>query len=126
MIRRPPRSTRTDTLFPYTTLLRSHYATLLRGTVARMVENQEVWITDWADAKAVPLDAGAFDLDDYIDYLIEFLRFIGPGTHLLAVCQPSVPAFAATAVMGAEQDPCRPATLTLLGGPRSEAHTSEL
>ena len=94
-----------------------HYATLLRGTVARMVENQEVWITDWADAKAVPLDAGAFDLDDYIDYLIEFLRFIGPGTHLLAVCQPSVPAFAATAVMGAEQDPCRPATLTLMGGP---------
>src|SRR5688572_17380810 len=94
-----------------------HYATLLRGTVARMAENQEVRITDWADAKMVPLEAGRFDLDDYIDYLIEFLQFIGPGTHVLAVCQPSVPAFAAAAVMGAEKDPCRPATLTLMGGP---------
>jgi poly(3-hydroxybutyrate) depolymerase len=94
-----------------------HYATLLRGTVARMVENQEVWITDWADAKMVPLSAGPFDLDDYIDYLIEFLQFIGEGTHVLAVCQPSVPAFAATAVMGADHDPCRPATLSMMGGP---------
>lgn len=94
-----------------------HYATLLRGTVRRMVENHEVWITDWADAKMVPLSEGHFDLDDYIDYLIEFLQFIGPGTHVLAVCQPSVPAFAAAAVMGAEKDPCRPATLTMMGGP---------
>jgi poly(3-hydroxybutyrate) depolymerase len=94
-----------------------HYATLLRGTVARMVENHEVWITDWADARMVPLSAGRFDLDDYIDYLIEFLRFIGEGTHVIAVCQPSVPAFAAAAVMGKQGDPCRPATLTLMGGP---------
>jgi len=94
-----------------------HYATLLRGTVARMVENQEVWITDWADAKMVPLSEGHFDLDDYIDYLIEFLQFIGEGTHMLAVCQPSVPAFAAAAIMGADKDPCRPATLTMMGGP---------
>ncbi|BBC71201.1 esterase [Altererythrobacter sp. B11] len=94
-----------------------HYATLLRGTVARMVENQEVWITDWADAKMVPLSEGDFDLDDYIDYLIEFLHFTGEGTHMLAVCQPSVPAFAAAAVMGAEKDPFRPATLTMMGGP---------
>ncbi len=94
-----------------------HYATLLRGTVARMVENQEVWITDWADAKHVPLSVGEFDLDDYIDYLIEFLRFIGEDTHMLAVCQPSVPAFAASAVMGADKDPCRPSSLTMMGGP---------
>jgi len=94
-----------------------HYATLLRGTVARMVQNQEVYITDWADAKMVPAEHGHFDLDDYIDYLIEFLRFIGPNTHILAVCQPSVPAFAATAVMGADKDPCRPASLTMMGGP---------
>ncbi len=94
-----------------------HYATLLRGTAARMVENQEVFITDWADAKLVPLSEGSFDLDDYIDYLIEFLQFIGEGTHVLAVCQPSVPAFAATAVMGSDNDPCRPATLTMMGGP---------
>ncbi|MBO0749695.1 MAG: polyhydroxyalkanoate depolymerase [Porphyrobacter sp.] len=94
-----------------------HYATLLRGTVARMVENQEVWITDWADAKMVPLAEGTFDLDDYIDYLVEFLRFVGEGTHVMAVCQPSVPAFAATAIMAAENDPCRPASLTMMGGP---------
>ena len=94
-----------------------HYATLLRGTVARMVANQEVWITDWADARMVPLDVGTFDLDDYIDYLIDFLHHIGPDTHMLAVCQPSVPAFAAVAVMGADGDPCRPATLTMMGGP---------
>ncbi len=94
-----------------------HYDTLLRGTVARMVENQEVWITDWADAKMVPLSAGQFDLDDYIDYLIDFLHFVGEGTHMLAVCQPSVPAFAATAIMGADNDPYRPATLTMMGGP---------
>lgn len=94
-----------------------HYATLLRGTVERMVLNQEVWITDWADAKMVPITAGRFDLDDYIDYLIDFLRFIGPDTHVLAVCQPSVPAFAATAVMSAENDPCRPSSLTMMGGP---------
>ena len=94
-----------------------HYATLLRGTVRRMVERHEVWITDWADAKMVPLSEGHFSLDDYIDYLIEFLRFIGEGTHILAVCQPSVPAFAATAIMGAEKDPCRPVSLTMMGGP---------
>ncbi len=94
-----------------------HYATLLRGTVARMIENHEVWITDWTNAKMVPLSKGGFDLDDYIDYLIEFLRFIGEGTHVIAVCQPSVPAFAAAAIMGARKDPCRPATLTLMGGP---------
>ncbi|MXO60758.1 polyhydroxyalkanoate depolymerase [Altererythrobacter salegens] len=94
-----------------------HYATLLRGTVKKMAEKHEVWITDWADAKMVPLSEGHFDLDDYIDYLIEFLQFIGQGTHVLAVCQPSVPAFAATAIMGADKDPCRPASLTMMGGP---------
>jgi poly(3-hydroxybutyrate) depolymerase len=94
-----------------------HYATLLRGTVERMVHRHEVWITDWADAKMVPVKAGRFDLDDYIDYLIDFLHFTGERTHMLAVCQPSVPAFAATAVMSAENDPCRPLTLTLMGGP---------
>lgn len=103
-----------------------HFATLLRGTVARMVERSEVYITDWADAKQVPIEAGRFDLDDYIDYLIDFLEFIGPGTHVMAVCQPSVPALAAAALMGAAEHPCRPATLTLMGGPidTREAPTS--
>ena len=94
-----------------------HYATLLRGTAARLVESAHVYVTDWADAKTVPLSAGRFDLDDYIDYLIEFLEHIGPGAHVVAVCQPSVPAYGATAIMGASKHPCRPATLTMMGGP---------
>ena len=94
-----------------------HYATLLRGTVERMLQSCEVWITDWADARLVPLSEGAFDLDDYIDYVIEFLEFIGPGTHVIAVCQPSVPALAAAAIMAREGNPARPRTLTMMGGP---------
>lgn len=94
-----------------------HYATLLRGTVERMLPGHDVYITDWRDAKLVPLDAGGFDLDDYIDYLIEYMEAIGPGAHMLAVCQPSVPAYAAAAVMSSARHPCRPKTLTLMGGP---------
>lgn len=94
-----------------------HYATLLRGTVERMLPNHDVYITDWADAKLVPTSEGRFDLDDYIDYLIEFLETIGPGAHMLAVCQPSVPSYAAAAVMAKKKHPCRPKTLTMMGGP---------
>jgi len=103
-----------------------HFATLLRGTVERLAEGAVVYITDWADAKMVPQEAGRFDLDDYIDYLIDWLELIGPETHMLAVCQPSVPALAATAVMGAANHPCRPLTLTMMGGPvdTREAPTS--
>jgi poly(3-hydroxybutyrate) depolymerase len=94
-----------------------HYATLLRGTVERMLPGHDVYITDWRDAKLVPSDAGRFDLDDYIDYLISFLEHIGPGAHVLAVCQPSVPCYAAAAVMSADKHPARPKTLTMMGGP---------
>jgi poly(3-hydroxybutyrate) depolymerase len=98
-----------------------HYATLLRGTVARMLPRHDVYITDWRDAKCVPLADGSFDLDAYIDYLVEFLELIGERTgerpHLLAVCQPAVPAFAATALMNADKNPWRPRTLTMMGGP---------
>ena len=94
-----------------------HYATLLRGTVERMLPSHDVYITDWRDAKLVPLDAGRFDLDDYIDYLIAFLEHIGPGAHMLAVCQPSVPCYAAAAVMSENRHPARPKTLTMMGGP---------
>ena len=94
-----------------------HYATLLRGTVERMLPGHDVFITDWRDAKLVPTEAGRFDLDDYIDYLIEFLAAIGPGAHMLAVCQPSVPAYAAACLMSADRHPCRPKTLTMMGGP---------
>ena len=74
-----------------------HYATLLRGTVERMLQSCEVYITDWADARDVPVAEGRFDLDDYIDYVIEFLEHIGPGAHAMAVSQPSDPVVAATA-----------------------------
>jgi len=94
-----------------------HYATLLRGTVERMLPGHDVYITDWRDAKMVPLSEGSFDLDDYVDYLIEFLEHIGPGAHVLAVCQPSVPCYAAAAVMSADKHPARPKTLTMMGGP---------
>ncbi len=99
-----------------------HYATLLRGTVERMLPEHDVYITDWRDAKQVPLSDGHFDLDDYIDYLIAFLEAIGPyeqgrGAHMLAVCQPSVPAYAAATVMSAAGHPCTPKTLTMMGGP---------
>ena len=99
-----------------------HYATLLRGTVKRMLQKFEVYITDWADAKMVPMHEGDFDLDTYIDYLIEFLEYIealepGQRPHMLAVCQPSVPAFAATALLNQRKSPAAPATLTMMGGP---------
>ncbi len=98
-----------------------HYATLLRGTVERMLPGHDVYVTDWRDAKLVPPDAGSFDLDDYVDYLIEFLETIGERTgerpHMIAVCQPSVPAFAATALMNADGNKWRPKTLTMMGGP---------
>lgn len=94
-----------------------HYATLLRGTVERMLPSCEVYITDWRDARLVPVSAGRFDLDDYIDYLIAFLEAIGPGAHMLAVCQPSVPSYAAAALMSADGHPCRPRSLTMMGGP---------
>jgi poly(3-hydroxybutyrate) depolymerase len=98
-----------------------HYATLLRGTVERLLPHHDIYITDWRDAKLVPLSAGSFDLDDYVDYLIEFLETIGETTgerpHMLAVCQPAPPAFAATALMEADKNPWRPKTLTMMGGP---------
>jgi poly(3-hydroxybutyrate) depolymerase len=104
-----------------------HFATLLRGTVERMLPVADVYITDWRDAKLVPTREGRFDLDDYIDYLIAFQEAIGAdgdgpedgahGAHMLAVCQPSVPCLAATALMSADRNPCRPRTLTMMGGP---------
>jgi poly(3-hydroxybutyrate) depolymerase len=98
-----------------------HYATLLRGTVERMLPGHDVYITDWRDAKLVPVSEGPFDLDDYIDYVVAFLEAIGaagdPRPHMLAVCQPSVPCYAAAALMSADGHPNRPRTLTLMGGP---------
>ncbi len=94
-----------------------HFATLLRGTVERMLPAHDVHITDWADAKMVPLSEGVFDFDDYIDYVVGFLETMGPGTHVMAVCQPAVPVYAALALMAADKHPCTPVSATLMGGP---------
>ncbi|NJO54698.1 MAG: polyhydroxyalkanoate depolymerase [Bacteroidales bacterium] len=94
-----------------------HYATLLRGTVETLLPNHDIYITDWEDARVVPLAAGSFDLDDYIDYIIEMLHALGDDTHVIAVCQPSVPVFAAVARMEAENDPDIPLSMILMGGP---------
>lgn len=94
-----------------------HYATLLRGTVKSMIPEHDVYVTDWVDCRDIPVTEGDFDLDDFIDYLIDFVRFIGPNTHVMAVCQPAVPALAAAAVMARHDDPCQPLSLTLMGGP---------
>ncbi len=97
--------------------LSGHFATLLRGTVEAFLPDHDVYITDWANARDVPVFAADFDLDDYIDHLIDHLRLLGPRTHILAVCQPAVPVLAATALMNAANDPAAPASITLIGGP---------
>jgi poly(3-hydroxybutyrate) depolymerase len=97
--------------------LSGHYATLLRGTVNAFLPNHDVYITEWRDARTVPLSEGKFDLDDYIDYVISILHALGGETHVVAVCQPAVPVLAAAALMDAEDDPYLPITMTLMGGP---------
>ena len=94
-----------------------HFATLLRGTVETFLPDHEVYITDWVDARDVPVSDGSFDLDDYIDTMAAMFRFFGGDVHVFAVCQPSVPVLAATALMEAEGDPAVPLTLILAGGP---------
>jgi len=94
-----------------------HFSTLLRGTVEKMLETHDVYLTDWRDARNVPLTEGLFDLEDYVEYLIEFLQFMGPGVSMVGVCQPGVPALAATALMAEDNDPCRPDSLILMGSP---------
>src|SRR5215213_296848 len=94
-----------------------HHATLLRGTVEAFLPTHQVFITDWVDARQVPLAEGRFDLDDYIDYLIAIFQALGPNLHVVAVCQPSVPVIAAVARMEAENHPLVPRSITLMGGP---------
>jgi poly(3-hydroxybutyrate) depolymerase len=94
-----------------------HYATLLRGTVEGFLPNHDVYVTEWVDARVVPVSEGRFDLDDYIDYLISMLHFLGGDVHVIAVCQPSVPVLAAVARMEADGDPHVPHSMVLMGGP---------
>jgi poly(3-hydroxybutyrate) depolymerase len=97
--------------------LSGHFATLLRDTVQVLLRDHDVYITDWANARDVPVSAGKFGLDDYIDYTIRFMEEIGPRQHVLAVCQPCVPTLAAVAIMAEAGNPAQPATMTLMGGP---------
>jgi poly(3-hydroxybutyrate) depolymerase len=94
-----------------------HYATLLRGTVEGFLPNHDVYVTEWTDARVVPLSQGRFDLDDYIDYIISMLHLLGGDVHVVAVCQPSVPVLAAVARMEADGDPHVPHSMILMGGP---------
>jgi poly(3-hydroxybutyrate) depolymerase len=97
--------------------LAGHYPTLLRGTVRDLLPDHDVYVTEWQDARFVPRAAGPFDLDGYIDYIIDFLRFFRGNVHVMAVCQPTVPVFAAVSLMEAMNDPHVPRSMILMAGP---------
>src|SRR6201997_4205679 len=97
--------------------LSGHFPTLLRGTVEALLPDHDVFVTDWANARNVPLLHGRFGLDDFVDLLIRFIRLLGPGVHVMAVCQPSVPVLAAVSLLAEGGDPCQPASMILMGGP---------
>lgn len=97
--------------------LSGHFSTLLRGTVEALLPHHEVYITDWKDAREIPLSEGRFNLDDSMAYIHDFMGLLGPETHVIAVCQPSYLVLSAIAVMASERDPNQPASMTLMGGP---------
>ncbi|WP_042270132.1 polyhydroxyalkanoate depolymerase [Paraburkholderia heleia] len=94
-----------------------HFATLLRGTVRTMLADHDVYITDWHNPRDVPLSAGRFGFDEYVEHVMSFIRRIGPDAHLVAICQPTVAALAAVSLMAADNDPAQPASMTLMAGP---------
>lgn len=97
--------------------LSGHFATLLRSTIRTLLSDHDVYVTDWHNARDVPLEAGRFGFEDYITHIIEFLEAIGPGSHVLAVCQPCVQVLAAVAVMAEEANPAQPRSMTIMAGP---------
>ena len=97
--------------------LSGHYATLLRGTVETFLQDHEVYVTDWVNAREVPITEGRFDFHDYIDTVRDMLRTLGPRPHVVAVCQPGPPVLAAAALMAADQEESRPASMTFMGSP---------
>ncbi len=97
--------------------LSGHFATLLRDTTRAMLPYHDVYITDWVDASRVPLKEGTFNLQNYIDYLLDFMRYLGENVHVIAVCQPSVPVLAMASLLAEYNEPCQPRTMTLMGGP---------
>jgi polyhydroxyalkanoate depolymerase len=97
--------------------LSGHFATLLRSTVQALLPDHDVYITDWHNVRDIPLAKGPFDLSAYVDHVIEFLQVLGPGSHVLAVCQPCVPVLAAVALMAEDGDEAQPRSMTLMAGP---------
>jgi len=97
--------------------LSGHFSTLLRGTVATVLPDHDVYLTDWVNARNVPAEEGQFGLDDEIELIIDFIRLLGPSVHVIAVCQPAVPVLVAVALMAMANDPCQPASMVLMGGP---------
>ncbi len=97
--------------------LSGHFATLLRDTVRTALPDHDVWVTDWVDARMVPLTKGPFHLDDYVDYVREFIRHVSPDLNVISVCQPTVPVLAAVSLMAAENDPAVPKAMIMMGGP---------
>jgi poly(3-hydroxybutyrate) depolymerase len=97
--------------------LSGHHATLLRDTVRTLLPNHDVYITDWINARMVPIAAGPFHLDDYVEYVIEFIQHLGPDVHVISVCQPTVPVLAAVSLMASNKDPKLPKSMTMMGGP---------
>ncbi|HHX91151.1 MAG TPA: polyhydroxyalkanoate depolymerase [Paracoccus sp.] len=104
-----------------------HYATLLRSTVASLLPDSELWVTDWHNARDIPVSEGKFDIEDYTRYIVDFMKQLGPDTHVVAVCQPVPLALAATALLACEDPDAQPLTLTLIGGPVDpDANPSEV
>ncbi len=97
--------------------LSGHFATLLRDTVRALLPNHDVWVTDWIDAKMVPLSEGPFHLADYVDYVREFITHVGEGVNVISVCQPTVPVLAAVSLMAQNDAPVKPRTMIMMGGP---------
>ncbi len=97
--------------------LSGHFATLLRDTVRALLPEHDVYVTDWVDAKTVPLSAGAFHLDDYVDYIRDFIRLLGRDVHVISVCQPTVPVLMAISLMAADDEAVQPRTMIMMGGP---------
>ena len=97
--------------------LSGHHSTLLRDTVRQLITAHDVYITDWVDARMVPLSEGPFHLDDYVAYIQQFIRHLGPDVHVISVCQPTVPVLAAVSLMASAKDPKLPRSMTMMGGP---------
>lgn len=97
--------------------LSGHHATLLRDTVRALLPEHDVYVTDWIDARMVPAEEGTFGLNDYVYYIKEFIRHLGPDVHVMSVCQPTVPVLAAISLLASEQDPCQPRSMIMMGGP---------